>query len=68
MPKGLAFLCKQLIKLLRSDVVAFQLSPGVGVGVSRVDTTDEVFGKPIANLIAIECLKGAREDDPTKVP
>jgi hypothetical protein len=59
---------EEIIELLRGDVVAFQLGPCIGVGIVRVHAPNEVMGEPMAGLIAVECLKRAREYDPTKVP
>src|SRR6267142_2702046 len=50
------------------NLASFHLCPGIGVGIARIEATDEIFGKAGLRLIAIEGVEGAAEDDPAKVP
>ena len=67
MPQGLAFIGKQLVKLRRRDVGALQFGPRIFVMVHGVNRADEIVGEAIGCLVVVEGLKGARQNDPTKI-
>ena len=67
MPQCFAFIGKQLVKLRRRNVGALQFGPCIFVMVHGVDRTDEIVGEAIGCLVVVEGLKGARQNDPTKI-
>ena len=68
MAKRLRLCSKQIIKDLSRDLLSFNLSPGIAIGIMGVHPANEVLRNSIGRLIGVEGIKWACRDHPSKVP